>query len=90
MRLDTSRDVTSRACLGDAVGAAGTQVGLLELLTAAVLVLTGRGYGKTMHWACEKRLRATPPQNSAEMAVFAPLTSASPGGFSRNPANPIY
>ena len=52
--LDTSRDVTSRACPGGAVDAAGTQVGLLELLellSAAVTVLTGRGRGKTTHWA---------------------------------------
>ena len=41
-RLDTSRDVTSRARQGGAGDAAGKQMGLLELISAPVPALTGR------------------------------------------------
>ena len=41
-RLDTSRDVTSRARQGGAGDTAGKQMGLLELISAPVPALTGR------------------------------------------------
>ena len=64
IHIDTSRDVTPRACLGGAAGAPGTQAGLLELVSAAVPVLTGVGQGKATHWARKKWLRATPLEYS--------------------------
>ena len=81
---------SSRACLGGAVDAAGTQVGLLKQISAVVAVRMGRGCGKTTNWAREKRLRERPTQHSAEMAIFAPLASGSPGGFGPNPSNPMF
>ena len=57
--LDTSRDVTSRARLGGADDTAGKQVGLLKLISASVLVLTGRAEQRLVGWHREKGLRAS-------------------------------
>jgi hypothetical protein len=46
LRLDTSRDVTSRARTGGAGDSASKQMGLLELISASVLTLTGRARQK--------------------------------------------
>ena len=64
MHLDTSRDVTSRARLGGADGTAGTQVGLLELISASVLVLAGRAEQRVVSWHREKGLRASGAQSA--------------------------
>ena len=59
LRLDTSRDVTSRARQGGAGDTAGTQAGLLKLISAPVAALVSRaqqqGCSGTAKSAFERR-----------------------------------
>ena len=59
LRLEALRDVTSRARQGGAGDTAGTQVGLLKLISASVLALVGRaqqqGRSGTAKSAFERR-----------------------------------
>ena len=78
--LDTSRDVTSRALLGGADDTAGKQVGLLKLISASVLVLTGRAEQKVVRWHREKCLRASGAKVQFER-LKRPTVASTPGAL---------
>ena len=79
LRLDTSRDVTSRARTGDAGDSASEQMGLLELISAPVLTLTGRARrmgrcGTTKSAFVHKTLFPKSRRNGCTNSQYTPTT----------------
>ena len=77
LRLDTSRDVTSRARTGGAGDSASKQMGLLELIAASVLTLTGRARqkgrcGTTKSAFVHKTLFPKPRRNGCINGQYTP------------------
>lgn len=77
LRLDTSRDVTSRARTGGAGDSASKQMGLLELISASVLTLTGRARqkgrcGTTKSAFVHKTLFPKPRRNGCINGQYTP------------------
>ena len=79
LRLDTSRDVTSRARTGGAGDSASEQMGLLELISAPMLTLTGRAQrmgrcGTTKSAFVHKTLFPKSRRNGCTNSQYTPTT----------------